>query len=252
MISHIIIPTLHYEKTVTFYRDVLGFHFVGEKGRASFLRPYSISGLLLVVEAIVPDSEYAPTGHGMYVSYLVDSIETLKERLQERGLSWEETSAEGFDSILIHDPADNLVLFKAVAAQPQSDRTFDQTDLELSLIASVCFEMAYAARELVTQLRKQGVADALVEPIRQFSVDLEVLRKEAHQSREQIIAGQQPTNMPEMLAARLMSPSRALYPLLKRLARIEDLESERKTQIWIGSLKGLIEGLENVPWLSSM
>ena len=181
MIFRIVIPTQCYEETVIFYRDVLGFNLLNEKDGLGFLKSSISSELVLTVQSIAADSDYAPTGHGMFLRYLIPRLETLKQRLLEHGMSWTETPNGIANSVLIHDPNNNVVLVEAIAsgnaALPQTGRATDQAEIELSFIASEAREMAYAASQLVEQLRHHGTPDMLVEPIRQIRLGLAACRR---------------------------------------------------------------------------
>lgn len=101
------IPTQRFERTVSFFRDILGFPVLYEGSGYCFLKA---GGVNIAIHPVDTDSEFAPTGHGMYLDIMVADLQETRERLSDANIEiqreWKDHTGR---FLLIADPNGNLL-----------------------------------------------------------------------------------------------------------------------------------------------
>jgi lactoylglutathione lyase len=106
------------ERSLRFYRDLLGFEVIGEEEDAYHLRCGETMFLLLPVADCEGDRRPYCTAATMSVDILVGDIEEAVARLREAGVEFASDWTPGSQHVFIRDP-DGLVL------EVIADRTAD-------------------------------------------------------------------------------------------------------------------------------
>ncbi len=104
---NVAIPSRHFEAAVVFYRDVLGLP-VSQEGLGCCY--FTAGSANIAVHVAREGSDFAPTGHGIYLDIAVTNFPQLKKRLRDAGIvirnEWQDDSGHFVE---IADPDGNLV-----------------------------------------------------------------------------------------------------------------------------------------------
>jgi catechol 2,3-dioxygenase-like lactoylglutathione lyase family enzyme len=107
-IQNVGLTSLHYERTLAFYRDLLGLGVHWQSDQACFLRAGAV--FLAIVDAAKGEPEFRPTGRGIWLDLYVDDLDVVQNMLEGAGATirkkWE--TADG-RLLLTEDPDGNLV-----------------------------------------------------------------------------------------------------------------------------------------------
>ncbi len=105
-LQNVVIPTNDFEGTVTLYRDILGLPVIASSGDYCFLRAGSVNLAIHVAN----DAAFAPTGHGLYLDMVTESLPDVRDRvIQARIPIIREWTDGGTPFLLIADPNGNLL-----------------------------------------------------------------------------------------------------------------------------------------------
>ena len=114
-IQNVVIPTQEFNRTVWFYRDVLGLPVYRQGEGFCFLKT---DGVYIAIHKASGENEFAPTGHGIYLDLIVEDIDETKAHLLNGNIAirkeWEDRNGR---FLLISDPSGNLLeLYKPRSA----------------------------------------------------------------------------------------------------------------------------------------
>jgi len=101
----VVIPTREFEAAIAFYRDVLGLPLVG----AGWCE-MSAGNANIAIQLAREGSDFAPTGHGIYLDLSESRLEQIKQRPQDAGVAIaKEWKDERGHFLEIADPDGNLI-----------------------------------------------------------------------------------------------------------------------------------------------
>jgi len=104
---NVAIPSRNFDASVAFYRDVVGLP-ISRQGMACCY--FSAGNANIAVHLARDGSDFAPTGHGIYLDLAVTRFEQLKQRLNDAGVAirkeWNDDSGHFIE---VADPDGNLV-----------------------------------------------------------------------------------------------------------------------------------------------
>ncbi|HEX2971104.1 MAG TPA: VOC family protein [Tepidisphaeraceae bacterium] len=104
---NIAIPSRNFEAAVGFYRDILGLCLCHEALGCCYL---DAGGTNIAIHVAGEGSDFAPTGHGLYLDLAVPDFEQTRQRLLEAGIlirhEWTDDTGHVIE---VNDPDGNLV-----------------------------------------------------------------------------------------------------------------------------------------------
>ena len=105
----VVIPCLRYQRTRTFYGDLLGMT-CSEEGRNHVFYDLGPGARLALVNAERGDTIVRPTGHAMYVDLSVEDLKAFIARCDARGVGLLDERDDKFGwAVTLRDPEGNLV-----------------------------------------------------------------------------------------------------------------------------------------------
>ena len=106
-IQYIGLASSLYTEALYFYRDVLNFEV---KHEAEGYTTLEGGGLTLNLHPVASESDLAVTGHGFYLSIVVDDLSLVQRNLERAGFGTiHEWMADGESYIRVVDPDGNLL-----------------------------------------------------------------------------------------------------------------------------------------------
>ncbi|MGE5608821.1 MAG: VOC family protein [Bacillota bacterium] len=104
---NIAIPSRNFDAAVCFYRDILGLGLCQEALGCCYL---DAGGANIAIHIAPEGSDFAPTGHGLYLDLVVPDYEQTRQRLLEAGIpihnEWRDDAGHVME---VHDPDGNRV-----------------------------------------------------------------------------------------------------------------------------------------------
>jgi predicted enzyme related to lactoylglutathione lyase len=108
-LQNLVIPARHFEQTVRFYRDTLRLEVAQQGEGFCFLKA---SGVRLAIHRTDESNPLAPTGNGIYLDFVVESVLQTKRWLESAGVAirreWRDANRK---YLLVADPEGNLMQF---------------------------------------------------------------------------------------------------------------------------------------------
>lgn len=105
-LQNVVLPSLHYEETVTFYRDVLGLAILTQGPGFCFFR----AGAVNIAVHPANDDEFAPSGSGFYLDLIVSDLGEVKVALERHNVQIKKQWHDANRSfMLVADPDGNLL-----------------------------------------------------------------------------------------------------------------------------------------------
>jgi catechol 2,3-dioxygenase-like lactoylglutathione lyase family enzyme len=118
-LQNAVLPSSHFEETVAFYRNTLGLEVLQEGPGFCFFRAGSAN---IAVHQAEGESDFAPTGRGIYLDLLVDDLAAARSALEEAAVpirkEWRDHNGE---FLLVADPEGNLL--EVYRASADDERT---------------------------------------------------------------------------------------------------------------------------------
>lgn len=106
-VQNIVVPTRNFQESVYFYRDLLDLSVLAESDKFCFL---DAGGVNIAIHPVEQDSEFVPSGKGIYLDVLVPQMEDYEDRLKSAGITvrkrWQDDQRR---YILVADPDGNLI-----------------------------------------------------------------------------------------------------------------------------------------------
>ncbi|MFH7029536.1 MAG: VOC family protein [Heteroscytonema crispum UTEX LB 1556] len=106
-IMNVVIPSLHYQSSVKFYKQILGFTLVHEDELCCFV---STGNINISIHPANENTEFYPNGHCIYLDVVVSNIQEGKRYLLENNINimkeWKDNNGS---FLLIQDPDGNLI-----------------------------------------------------------------------------------------------------------------------------------------------
>lgn len=106
-LQNVVLPSHRFDQAKDFYRDVLGLEVHAEGPGFCFLRAGTAN---IVIHEVRPETEFAPTGRGIYLDLLVDDLTTTISSVEAASVAiLKEWRDHNGDFILVADPDGNLL-----------------------------------------------------------------------------------------------------------------------------------------------
>jgi len=106
-IMNVVIPSLHFQSSVEFYKRILGFTLVHEDKMCCFV---STGDINISIHPANENTEFYPNGHCIYLDIIVSNIQEAKRYLLENDINimkeWKDNNGS---FLLIEDPDGNLI-----------------------------------------------------------------------------------------------------------------------------------------------
>lgn len=106
-LQNVVLPSRRFNEAQAFYRSVLGLEVHAEGPGFCFFRAGNV---YIAIHKVDSDSDFAPTGRGIYLDLLVDDLATARSALEAGSLAiLKEWSDHNGDFLLVADPDGNLL-----------------------------------------------------------------------------------------------------------------------------------------------
>lgn len=106
-LQNVVLPSGRFDEAVAFYRNTLGLELLTEGLGFCFLRAGHTN---ISIHQVDPNSEFVPTGRGIYLDLVVDNLASARSALQAGSVSvLKEWRDHNGDFLLVADPDGNLL-----------------------------------------------------------------------------------------------------------------------------------------------
>lgn len=106
-LQNVVLPSSRFDEARAFYRNILGLELHSEGSGFCFLRA---GGANIAIHKVDANSDFAPTGRGIYLDLLVDDLTAARSELQAGSVSiLKEWRDHNGDFLLVADPDGNLL-----------------------------------------------------------------------------------------------------------------------------------------------
>jgi catechol 2,3-dioxygenase-like lactoylglutathione lyase family enzyme len=237
----IVIPTLHFEQTISFYRDILGLA-VNKKGdHGALIVAGNVNILIYPTE---PDSEFAPTGHSMYFSLIIPDVERrLEERLLEAEVTIPKTSANGPVTVML-DPNGNLV--ELIKVGPSE---YKPLQLKLKMLSSCVADMYFGMTPFFKNLGVAEVPEEVVHQIRSLQAKLRAVLDQVRQQASTRPDSEEQAQVAhyQELRTEMITLGEELCRLVNAIAQAADAAHAAELQKFVGYFRKVVENTLTLP-----
>lgn len=240
--ANIIIPTQYFEKTLSFYRDILGFEIFHQiKGEAS-IRACNLEMTICTIDS---STEFSPTGHGIYIRLLVDSTSQIRERLAAAGVAVQSKDYAFFFT----DPNGNLIEVMGFDSDKKEQKKESLIVLIVSVVSYVT-PLHLEMRQLDNYFTVIGIPEALKIEMKSLQAKMTEMFETGKNLRYEASGVEDEQNHREKIDAfrgELFALTARFYKFIDAVAQLTPTIYQQEIQGIIARMKLILDEVPMIP-----